>query len=265
MNIGISTATFYPLETEHALDQAIRLGADCVEIFFNAFCETTPEFVRQLKHRLEAHEIKVTSIHPFTSGMEPMFFFSNYPRRFSDGMEIYKRYFEILGELGGKYLILHGHHNKPGVSMEQYVERYARLHQLGRSFGLYVAQENVARCLSRYPQLFERIAQAVPDAKFTLDVKQAIRSGVTVEQMLDVMGEHLAHIHISDNSPQCDCLPVGEGTMDFEAFFRRLRQMNYGGDMVLELYQDSYSNSSQLTNSIERLRRLWESSEEKQG
>ena len=111
--------------------------------------------------------------------------------------------------------------------------------------------------------MFERIAQAVPDAKFTLDVKQAIRSGVTVEQMLDVMGEHLAHIHISDNSPQCDCLPVGEGTMDFEAFFRRLRQMNYGGDMVLELYQDSYSNSSQLTNSIERLRRLWESSEEK--
>lgn len=53
--------------------------------------------------------------------------------------------------------------------------------------------------------------------------------------------------------------------MDFETFFRRLRQMNYGGDMVLELYQDSYSNSSQLTNSIERLRRLWESSEAKQG
>ncbi len=260
MKIGISTATFYPLETEQALTRAIELGASCVEIFFNAFCETKPEFVRQLGEQLQEHQVKLTSLHPFTSGMEPMFFFSNYPRRFSDGLELYRHYFEILAELGGRYIILHGHHNKPGASMEQYVERYARLHELGRSFGLYIAQENVARCLSRDPELFRRIAQAVPDAKFTLDIKQAIRSGVTVEEMLDAMGEHLAHIHVSDNSPQCDCLPVGEGTMDFAAFFRRLRRMNYQGDMVLELYQDSYHHPSQLSRSLRRLENLWNQS-----
>ena len=39
MNIGVSTASFYPLETEEALEQLGKAGVKYTEIFFNALSE----------------------------------------------------------------------------------------------------------------------------------------------------------------------------------------------------------------------------------
>ena len=39
MKIGVSTACFYPLETEKSLVAAAQGGSVCTELFFNADCE----------------------------------------------------------------------------------------------------------------------------------------------------------------------------------------------------------------------------------
>ena len=78
MKLGISTACYYPDETESAVSRLAAAGIDTVEIFFNTFSELDPTFIAQLKKTLG--EIEVVSIHPFTSGFEPFLFFTGYDR-----------------------------------------------------------------------------------------------------------------------------------------------------------------------------------------
>ena len=44
MRVGISAASLYPMETEKALCHLNDLGYTLFEIFFNAYCETQPDF-----------------------------------------------------------------------------------------------------------------------------------------------------------------------------------------------------------------------------
>ena len=51
MNIGVSTASFYPLETEAALEELGKAGVKYTEIFFNALSELKPAFIDILELR----------------------------------------------------------------------------------------------------------------------------------------------------------------------------------------------------------------------
>ena len=42
MNLGISTACFYPTVTEKAFECCIKSGSECCEVFFNAYSELSP-------------------------------------------------------------------------------------------------------------------------------------------------------------------------------------------------------------------------------
>lgn len=48
MNLGISTASFYPLETELALEEVGKAGVKNTEIFFNAESELKDSFIEIL-------------------------------------------------------------------------------------------------------------------------------------------------------------------------------------------------------------------------
>ena len=64
MRLGISTACFYPLPLEEAVDRIAALGFDLIEIFFNTESEYEPAFLDLLSDRLRAHGISDVSIHP---------------------------------------------------------------------------------------------------------------------------------------------------------------------------------------------------------
>lgn len=198
----------------------------------------------------------MVSVHPFTSAMEPMLFFGDYHRRFRDGLELYKQYFQAAAELGAGYCVFHGAFAHHIVPTEQYLEIYGRLHLEAKSFGIKVAQENVGRCMSRSPQLFRSLLAAIPDAAFVLDIKQTFRGEGSDNDFLDAMGTNIAHLHLSDAGKGGDCLPIGEGSYDFTELFLRMYQNGYKGDAVLELYKDSYTGEEQLWRSIDRLREV---------
>ena len=256
MRIGLSTACYYPQPTEEALAAVVEGGADCTEIFFNAFSELTPAFLGQLQTILAGGRTQVVSIHPFTSGMEPMLFFGDYPRRMEDGLEMYKLYFQALATLGGRYLVLHGAYQKKTTSYAQYLEAYGRLDELAKSFGVRISQENVGRCMSSQPALFRALRQAFPDACFTLDLKQCLRCDYALEDFLDAMGPNLCHLHLSDADDRRDCLPVGEGSFDFASFLGRMHRAGYQGDGVLELYNHNYSQPDELWDSVRSIQKF---------
>ena len=105
--------------------------------------------------------------------------FSNYARRVDDYLEYCRNYFTAMQQLGAKVFVLHG--NKvpaASVNKDMYFTRFRRLAELGESYGVQVAQENVARCTSAsLPFLLEMRDALGKQARFVLDIKQAVRSG----------------------------------------------------------------------------------------
>lgn len=260
MNIGISTACFYPMETEKALSALAENGVKTVEIFFNADCELDGDIYREIKRIVRENGVTVLSVHPYTSAIETMTLFGDYPRRLTAILDVYNRYFEIMNELGAKIFVLHGalksaHFLKSPDGEKLYLERYSMLHDLGKRRGITVAQENVSYCKSCDPDFLRKMRSELGDeCAFVLDVKQVLRSGLDVFEVMDIMGCRLVHCHLSDNIPDHDCVPVGKGRLDFGRFANELKKLDYGGGIILELYSNGFSELSQLKESVEYMR-----------
>ena len=75
MFAGVSTACFYPELLEKALDYLVRHGVANTEVFFNAPSELEEPYVRRLAETARAGGTVIRSVHPFTSGLEPLLFF----------------------------------------------------------------------------------------------------------------------------------------------------------------------------------------------
>jgi len=145
MSIGVSTSCFYPLETELSLEKIGKMGVDTTEIFFNADCELKDSFIDILEDIKDEYGINVVSIHPTMSLAESFVFFSNYERRFKEGLDRYARYSEIAARLGAKYIIMHGGKPNGILSDEEYCERYFEINRKTKENGVIVLQENVAK------------------------------------------------------------------------------------------------------------------------
>lgn len=252
INCGISTATLYPMLTEKSLLTLAEQGVKCAEIFFNSDCELEKGFVNELKKIKDSYNMKICSIHPYTCGIEPMMFFTQYPRRFFDILEYYKKYFEIMNILGADVFVFHGNKPQNAFSDEMYFERYKGLYDLGKSFGITVAQENVCRCSSRSLDFLVKMSDTLgDDAHFVLDTKQAVRSGISPYDIIDRLGNKICHVHISDHNADKDCTLVGKGNLNMNRFAHSLKDCSYTGSIILELYSDGYGNVSELKQNLD--------------
>lgn len=257
MEFGISTACFYPTYTEDAVRHLAENGIKLIEIFFNTYRELEKGYLEELKAVISAYGVRVVSVHPFTSGQEPVLFFSNYYRRFLDGLEQYKRYFNAINELGAKLLVFHGNFKNSSFPDTEYYDRFAKLRDLGAEYGVTVAQENVAPYKSGNLDFLARMQDYLDgQVKFVLDIKQTVRVGQEIGKMIDVLGKNIIHLHVSDHKEGFDCLPLGEGEFDFRWFFNRMKAVGFDGAAMVELYRHNYVEYQQLYDSLDYLKRL---------
>ena len=84
MEIGASSACFYPLDTEKSFHLLCENGFRSIEIFLNSPCETSAPFIKELKSIKDCYGANVTSLHPYESFGEGYNFFSHYYRRYVD-------------------------------------------------------------------------------------------------------------------------------------------------------------------------------------
>ncbi|MCQ4895808.1 sugar phosphate isomerase/epimerase [Anaerotruncus sp. DFI.9.16] len=253
MLAGISTACFYPELTERGLSYIAGLGAQAAEVFFNAASELDDCYLRELRRTADGGGTRILSVHPFTSGLEPLLFFSDYRRRFADGIAFYQRYFHAANLLGAKLFVFHGDRRNTTRSRRFYFDRFAELCEAGRRMGVTVAQENVPRCAGYCPDFFTDMRAYLPGARFVLDIKQCVRAGYSPAEMADAMGEGLVHLHVSDHGARGDCLPLGAGELDLAALLGRVRGYGFDGGVMLELYRDSYGGYGELDDSYARI------------
>ena len=257
MKIGISTASLYPMHTEDALLTTARLGVKNVEIFLNSISELEGKVFSCILNTVHEYGLNVISVHPFSSPLETLFLFSSYDRRVDEIMDLYKRYFEMMNELGGKIFVVHGAIASAKCPDERYIERLDGLITVGERMGITVAQENVSYCKSGSVDFLEMLSRELGKrAKFVLDIKQARRSGIEPVEVLRRLRNSIVHLHLSDADSQNDCLPIGKGTFDFAAFFNELKAVEYSGDAVVELYRENYDDYSQLADCVTELKNL---------
>lgn len=254
MNIGVSTASLYPLETELALKTIGEAGVKNCEIFFNCESELKPAFIDMLCDIKDEYGLNITSVHPTASLAESFLLFSEYNRRFWEGLDKFERYSEIAAELGAKYIIMHGGKNNGLTSDEEYCERYMMLNERTRKNGIFVLQENVANFRARDKEFLQSMCNILgEDAKFCFDVKQAIRSGYNPLELAEEFAPHIMHCHISDHTVSSDCLLPLDGGFNFNALFDLLASKGYNGAYIIEVYKNAYEKYDEIFNSYKNL------------
>lgn len=247
LKAGISTACLYPQPIEEALYDLALGGVTMVELFINTHSELKRSFVAALSDILHRFEVQCCSLHPFTSEIETMMLFSAYERRLQDYLEYCRYYFTAMQQLGASIFVVHGNKQLVGVDVDFYCERFQKLVDLGKSYGVTVAQENVARCTSRSLSFLQEMQQKMGnDAKFVLDIKQAVRSKEDPMQMLKTLGSGVVHVHMSDHGEYGDCLLLGKGRFRISAFLEMLAQVSPDCSVILELYRSGFSDVAEL-------------------
>jgi sugar phosphate isomerase/epimerase len=259
MDIGVSTACFYPEETERALRRCGEMGVLCTEIFFNAPSELKGPLLREMAQIRSAYNMRIVSVHPFTSSIEPYLLFSRYERRYRDGLDFYLRYAEAAAALGAGIVVLHGGRDGDReLSPEEYTDRFLELDRILAREGVRLAQENVNNYAACHPEFLRTMRHLSQDTvRFVCDVKQAVRAGHTPLEILDAMGPCVAHVHLSDHGKDGDCLLPGRGCFDFANLFSRLQQMHYQGDAVVEVYRSAFAQAGDLADAWQWLQKQY--------
>ena len=257
MQLGISTACLYPMQTEDALKLLIGKGFRDFEIFLNCESETKKDYMSFLKKILDDSGSTLYSLHPYTSAYEPHMLFSDYYRRFEDGLTLYRRYCEMAAELGAKFVVIHGDRiARPSLSMSEYFERFSVLMKIGQEFGVTVAQENVNGYRSATPEFISEMKKQIDNVKFVYDLKQEFRAGLDFLSMAKIMGGSIAHIHISDRSDKSDCLLPKFGNVDFSKLIDFCEKINYDGLFIVEVYRHNFDRDDELMQSYELLKEV---------
>ncbi len=258
MKIGVSTACFYPLETEISLENLGKAGIKHTEIFFNALCELKPSFIDLLLDIKDAYGITVSSIHPTMSLAESFMIFSAYDRRYREAEEQYRRYSEAAAQLGAKYIVMHGGKPNGVLNDEEYCERYMRLKEVTRENGVTILQENVVRYRAGEIEFLRAMRDILGDeAEFCIDLKQSLRCGYDPYTLIEEFSPNIRHYHISDHSIASDCLLPGDGGFDFPEFFSAIRQKGFDGSCIVEVYSNSYRSYEDIYKSYRKVKNFY--------
>lgn len=256
MSLGISTASLYPLETEKAFEMIAKSGADCTEIFFNCKYELTKDFVEILRGIKNEYGIKVSSIHPTMSLAESFMLFSAYDRRTKEGFDEFRRYAEIAADLKAKYIILHGGKPNKVLDDDRYIERFYKLSNAVKEHGAVLLQENVVNFRAGSTAFLKKFTESLKsDANICFDIKQAVRGGYNPIDTVKRFGRYIRHYHISDNSPESDCMLPLKGNFDFKGFYKAVEESGYKGDFMIEVYRDAYKEYGELFGSYFKLKK----------
>ena len=248
MKTGVSTACFFGREQiEDSFDTLRRMGVDVTEVFLNTFSEYEKGFVEQLAARRGG--INVHSVHAHGTCFEPELF-SSHDRIRADAEETFKKVCAAGFMLGAKYYTFHGPALKVsrpfGVDYLSFSARLNRLCEIAAGYGMKIAYENVSWAYGNNLDFFRTLLPLCPELKTTLDVKQAIYSGLDPIKVLDVMGSRLATVHICDMDAKNHPCLAGKGKYPFAKFFKALAADYPDMTVLIEVYKDCYSSYDEL-------------------
>ena len=257
MQLGISTAAFYGrLETEEAAGYISSLPLDCAEAFLQTRSEYEPAFAQMMRERFGP--LRCTSVHPMGLHFETSMTSAS-PRQRADAFDMFRRVLDAGQALGAHTYVYHGlcsaRLSPVPWNLQRNLDALGPMCEEAAQRGMVIGWENVFWCQLTTPERVLEAASALESVRFTLDIKQAMHAGCDPFAFVRAMGGRIANVHVCDwRDPKHLCLP-GEGSFDFPALMRALRETGYDGPVIMEPYLSLISGEEALLRSIAHLRR----------
>lgn len=249
MNIGLSSASFYPnVLTEDSIKLMKKIGFDCGEVFLNTPSEYEKEFIEKLIIEKEKYNFNINSIHCFSSQYEP-YLFDKYKRRREDMFKYYKKVCKSCRMLDAKFYTFHGmrYENLQNLDMNFVIDIYNELLYICLEEGIQLAQENVSWCMSGSLEFLELLKSRLKySLNFTLDIKQAYKAGKDPIDYINIMEKDIVNLHINDRDELNTCLLPGKGNVDLKKIVLKLKEIGYNGKGIIEVYRNNYQDYSEL-------------------
>ena len=259
MRVGLSLASFYPMEPEKAVPIAKSLGFNVAELFINTDYELCMPYLELFKTEALKNALDIYSIHPFTSALENYLFFSFYPRRVRDAIKFYARYLDAAKFLGAKLINMHGDRTKGLDNLDNYIDCLAPLIELADKKSIAIAQENVYYNSINNPEFIYRLRQRLGKGviKFTLDIKQANKGGQNPLDVAQAMGDDIINVHVNDFDSEHICLLPGAGCFDYHKLKDILIKNSYDGPLLIEVYSNNFKSIDEIKKSKEFLEKIF--------
>jgi len=255
LRLGISTAAFYGRwETEEAAERIAKLPLDCAEVFLQSDSELETDFAALVRRNLR--DIECTSVHPI--GGYENYMAGRPARQVRDAFDHYRRVLDAGAEMGAGIFVYHGR-STPLLSALPWnlawnIEALVPMCEEAENRGMVVGWENVCWCQLTEPSRVLEAKAALPQVRFTLDIKQAMRAHCDPIEFVYAMGDRLCNVHVCDwREDAALCLP-GEGMFDFDALFAALKKVGYDGPVIMEPYLKLIHSDAALERSIAFLR-----------
>ena len=261
--IGISTSTFYSkLSTEDSVNKIAQMGSRTLEVFLNTFSEYTTDYLDIIGERVEETGLRFNSVHTLPTQFEPQLFALS-SRQKEDALYFFENVLKGASKYGCKMYVLHGtpyyRKNTGIISLDasKVVEPLNMLCDIAKKYDMKIALENVHWAMCNNLDFVNFIKNDVTDIGFTLDIKQAHLSRLTYKDYLDAFGDRLLNVHICDYMGNSPCM-IGKGQVDFNRLAQDLKNANYKGDVMLELYPNDYDTFDEVKDAFDYCNRVFE-------
>ncbi|AOY58429.1 sugar phosphate isomerase [Desulfococcus multivorans] len=171
----------------------------------------------------------------------------------------------LAAELGAAKAVLHPSYmnglsiHVPELWREHALDSLERIVSAGKSFGVQLCLENLFPKISPFstPEVFGDVFERFPELAMTLDIGHAHIGEDGMPRILEFIktfADRIHHLHISDNNGRRDeHLPVGQGSLDFNATAEALRRSGYDGTVTLEIFDPDRTTLVESRKALERL------------
>jgi sugar phosphate isomerase/epimerase len=169
----------------------------------------------------------------------------------------------IFSALGAGIMNIHPCYLCPpamrALLVELNIEALKPIAEMTSSYGLKLAFENYKKPFDRV-STFKSMLNEVAGMSLHLDFGHTNfgKDGHTV--FCDQLGEHIAHVHFSDNRGKADNhMPLGVGSIDWKKAIASLKNAGYDGTITLEVFcDDPQMRFHYLDLSREYVLELWQ-------
>jgi len=151
----------------------------------------------------------------------------------------------IFESLGAAVMNIHPCYARPPALrralVDLNIEALGPVADMARRHGLTVVFENFRAPFDKV-SVHKRILEEVPGLKLHLDVGHANMGGDDAVAFCEQLGDHIAHVHVSDNRASGDHhMPLGVGNVRWPQVVSALKETGYDGTITLEVFCDEPS------------------------
>jgi sugar phosphate isomerase/epimerase len=227
--VALSTASVWPERIDRAFRLAADLGYDGVEVM--VWTDPTSQDPSALRRLSDQYDVPILALHAPCLLITQRVWGSDPLRRL-------RRSAEVASDLGAGTMVIH----PPFRWQRRYAQAFRdEVHAAEERTGVQVAVENMFHvrrgrfAVSGFHPTPDPTDAAYPH--YTLDLSHTAASGQDAFELMDRMGDGLAHVHLTDGSglPRDEHLVPGRGNQPVAEVCERLVRDGFDGTVVVEI------------------------------